>query len=171
MQYGRPGTVEWPALCMHKTRAQPTTFLCRPPSHQSVAGVINGVGNAEWYHTCLPSCYVCYQSLLLPPNRQSPAGVVNGIDTAEWSPATDAHLRGGGYATYDAASLEGGKARCKAALQMVSVLQRGAWAQPLQRSSRLRQTQSPPLIESPIRGSPVLGLLPSHFITTKPASD
>lgn len=46
-------------------------------------------------------------------------GVVNGIDTAEWSPACDPHLHGSGYAPYIAATLDDGKARCKAALQRV----------------------------------------------------
>ncbi|KAI7844784.1 hypothetical protein COHA_001664 [Chlorella ohadii] len=44
-------------------------------------------------------------------------GVVNGIDTAEWSPAADVHLGSDGYRRYDAASLDAGKAACKAALQ------------------------------------------------------
>ena len=46
-------------------------------------------------------------------------GIVNGIDTAEWSPERDAFLQSDGYATYSAADLREGKARCKAALQRV----------------------------------------------------
>ena len=46
-------------------------------------------------------------------------GIVNGIDTSDWSPSQDAHLRQDGYTTYDLASLDQGKAQCKAALQRV----------------------------------------------------
>jgi len=47
------------------------------------------------------------------------SGVVNGIDLDEWSPEIDEHLDGDGYAQYEpnAAGLENGKPKCKAALQ------------------------------------------------------
>ncbi|GAQ91856.1 hypothetical protein KFL_008700010 [Klebsormidium nitens] len=44
-------------------------------------------------------------------------GVVNGIDTQEWHPERDTFLRDDGYQNYGVASLEAGKAACKAALQ------------------------------------------------------
>ncbi|XP_024522799.1 soluble starch synthase 2-2, chloroplastic/amyloplastic-like [Selaginella moellendorffii] len=44
-------------------------------------------------------------------------GVVNGIDDSEWNPEVDKCLVGDGYKQYSSASLETGKAACKAALQ------------------------------------------------------
>lgn len=77
-----------------------------------------------YYHTvcwplvirqCLTCMFITQSCHTLHPG----AGVVNGIDTAEWSPAVDTHLQSDGYRQYDAASLDGGKAACKAALQRV----------------------------------------------------
>lgn len=44
-------------------------------------------------------------------------GVVNGIDLQEWDPRIDVHLRSDGYANFDPAGFQEGKAACKRALQ------------------------------------------------------
>jgi starch synthase len=57
--------------------------------------------------------YGCGLEGVLAERRERLFGIVNGVDYHEWNPATDPHLA----ASYDAASVERGKALGKAALQ------------------------------------------------------
>jgi starch synthase len=50
---------------------------------------------------------------VLVQRRDVLSGIINGVDYREWNPATDAHLA----MHYDLATVERGKAACKAALQ------------------------------------------------------
>ena len=50
---------------------------------------------------------------VLSHRRDVLSGILNGVDYAEWDPATDSHLA----KKYDAATVDMGKAACKAALQ------------------------------------------------------
>lgn len=83
--------------------------------------------------------------------------MVNGIDTSEWSPACDPHLHGNGYAPYIAATLDDGKARCKAALQRVRGLGlswRGVWGSGSGARERGRWPRSVHSMTRSLLGSP-----------------
>lgn len=54
---------------------------------------------------------------ILRENAWKLRGVVNGIDVNDWHPSIDHHLDTDGYKRYDIASVDAGKAACKAALQ------------------------------------------------------